>query len=226
MNMLPPFLLTVVSVFFMLLFGHMGWGSTGVFKMYAATGFVAMALAAGALQYPYGRAVLVALVFSWFGDFFLIYSADTIFLMGLVAFLIGHLGFAAAFLVHGVCLRWTGLAALALLVPAGIVTAWLWPHAGDMLIPVLAYIVVITAMVALAFGALGRGAVWVVVLAAIMFFVSDIFVARARFVTSSPWNGLIGLPLYFGAQVLFAYTVALMHPDKRAARQTAPAHGA
>lgn len=214
--MIPSMFFTVASVAAMLLFGHMGWGYTGVLKMCASTGFLAMAVAAGAFQYRYGMAILLALLFSWFGDLFLIFDADAIFLMGLVAFLLGHLAFAFAFWVYGLNIRWVGLAAAALLLPVAGVIYWLHPHLeGPMTIAVYLYMLVITLMVCMAFGAVGRGASCFVVVAALMFFVSDIFVARSRFVVTSPWNGLIGLPLYFGAQIVFAYTVHLLHPSRR-----------
>ena len=42
------------------------------------------------------------------------------------------------------------------------------------------------------------------VIAAVMFAVSDIFVARDRFVSPSVVNRLWGLPLYYAAQLIFA----------------------
>ena len=86
---------------------------------------------------------------------------------------------------------------------------------------IVAYISVITLMVVLAIGNLGHvyeqtngswetiaqvypGVLWRV-LSAEMFYFSDICVARERFVASSPLNQWIGLPLYFGAQVLIAF---------------------
>ena len=71
--------------------------------------------------------------------------------------------------------------------------------------PVVAYIVVITSMVALALG-LSTG--WLIPTAAIAFFVSDLAVAVERFVKSSPLNRLWGLPLYYGAQIMFAMSVS------------------
>jgi hypothetical protein len=41
-----------------------------------------------------------------------------------------------------------------------------------------------------------------------MFYVSDLAVARQRFVAQSWTNKLWGLPLYFGAQLVLAATVA------------------
>jgi hypothetical protein len=37
--------------------------------------------------------------------------------------------------------------------------------------------------------------------------VSDILVARQRFVREAAWNRLVGLPLYYAAQLLLAYSV-------------------
>ena len=118
--------------------------------------------------------------------------------------------------------------AAGLLVPAGLVGRWLWPHLGaDMRGPVLAYIAVITAMVAAAAGAVtGAGPAlpavaalttgeplpgWIwkaaVMVAAVAFYLSDVSVARDRFVAPGFANRIWGLPLYYGAQLLFALSV-------------------
>jgi len=39
-----------------------------------------------------------------------------------------------------------------------------------------------------------------------VFGISDLFVARQRFVSSGFVNAAVGLPAYFGAQLLLAYT--------------------
>ena len=70
--------------------------------------------------------------------------------------------------------------------------------------PVLAYMGVITAMVAAAWGAAARDlSAWLVV-AAVAFFLSDLSVARDRFVKKEFANRAWGVPLYYAAQVLFA----------------------
>ena len=66
--------------------------------------------------------------------------------------------------------------------------------------PVVAYVVAICAMAAASFGT-GRP---LVACAAVLFVFSDLCVARERFVTSGFENKLLGLPTYFGAQLLFA----------------------
>jgi len=48
---------------------------------------------------------------------------------------------------------------------------------------------------------------WRIGLAAILFYFSDILVARQVFVRRSLLNPAVGLPLYYAAQYLFASTV-------------------
>ncbi len=180
-----------------------------LFKPLASTGFLLFALQMGALETDYGKAVFAALFLSWFGDVFLIVKEKWGFLAGLVSFLLGHLAFAVAFLVKGVSLQASGIAVAALLVPAFFVGRWLFPHVGGKLLrPVQAYFAVITLMVALAVGVVvAGGSLWIPV-AAVAFYLSDLAVARDAFVAPGIVNRLWGLPLYYGAQLLFAWTVA------------------
>jgi uncharacterized membrane protein YhhN len=216
MRMMLAALVTVGGLVVCLAAGALDYGTASkIGKMTASTGFIAMALAAGAFQSRYGIAVLVALFFSWWGDFFLMYSGY--FLHGLIAFFIGHLGYGVAFLLHGVRWKWAGIALAALLLPAAIIFPWLNPHVGDDLrIPVYAYVTVITLMVALSVGAWKHHGHWLMFAGALLFYVSDIFVARQQFVHSDDINRLVGLPLYFGAQMVFAYGIQVMNA-KRAA---------
>jgi uncharacterized membrane protein YhhN len=101
-------------------------------------------------------------------------------------------------------------AALLALPPALVVLRWLHPHlAGKMRLAVVAYVAVISVMVVTAAGAAastGRGTIG---LGAICFYLSDLHVARHRFVSRSFWNKSWGLPLYYAAQLLLATTVSL-----------------
>jgi len=201
---------TVVAVIGLLFSEHRG-SRPGVWvaKPLASTGFVAVALAAGALETPYGLVVMVALVLCWLGDVFLIpKGATALFLVGLVSFLLGHVSFAVAFTLCGPDLRWMAAAALLALPPALVVLRWLRPNLpAKMRIPVVAYVVVISLMVVTAAGAAaatGRGAI---ALGATCFYLSDLHVARDRFVSRSFWNKSWGIPLYYGAQLILASTV-------------------
>ncbi len=179
-----------------------------VAKPIASVGFIAAALSAGALDSGYGQAVLAALVLSWFGDVFLIPKDPPWFLLGLVSFLLGHVGYCVAFLVVGIDVT-TALVALVPMLGAAIVVArWLLPSVPDRLYrPVIAYVVVITAMAVLSFGAWTVTEDWRIPFAAVLFFLSDLTVARDRFVAKDFLNRLVGLPLYYAAQLVFAWTL-------------------
>lgn len=183
-------------------------------KPTASTAFIAAALSAGALDTAYGTAVLVALVLSWWGDVLLIpKGARGAFLGGLVAFLLGHVGFAVAFVVRGASTLATVVAMAALVPVSAAVLRWLWPHVGDrMRAPVVAYIVVISTMVALAVGTVAEQFAWLPLVAALGFYLSDLSVAMDRFIGHRFANRAWGLPLYYAAQLLFAASVAAPAP--------------
>ncbi|MEW6665631.1 MAG: lysoplasmalogenase [Thermodesulfobacteriota bacterium] len=159
--------------------------------------------------------LLWGLVFCLLGDICLALPQRKAFLLGLFSFLIGHAFYVVAFLAAGKAGLWTLLGALATCGVSGWIYRWLSPHLGRMRGPVVAYILLITAMVACAFSVLERGDLLlearVIVLAgAICFYLSDIFVARDRFVRNEFLNRAAGLPLYYAAQFLLAFSTALV----------------
>lgn len=181
-----------------------------VAKPAASAGFLAVALGAGALDHSYGRWVLAGLILSFAGDIFLMYRERLWFLSGLVSFLLAHVAYIGAFLVAGVSGSWTTGAGVGALVVAWVVMRWLIPHvATDMRGPVLAYVAVISVMVSVALGTLGAGHSGLIAAGAASFYLSDLFVARDRFVAEGYTNRLLGLPLYYGGQVLLALSVAM-----------------
>ncbi|MCH9682792.1 MAG: lysoplasmalogenase [Deltaproteobacteria bacterium] len=207
--MLPLTLFTLAAVAVLL------WGEARahdptrrVAKPLASLGFITVAIAAGALDGDYGRAVLVALVLCAIGDVCLLSRADGWFLAGLGAFLLGHVAFAAAFLIQGVAVGWVLSSGVALVGIALIVRRWLTPYVpGGMRVSVDAYIIVITAMVALSAGATAAGGTPRIAAGAVAFFLSDLSVARERFVRPGLVNRLWGLPMYYGAQLVLASTI-------------------
>ena len=176
-------------------------------KMLASTGFIAVALSGGALSSTYGRAVLVALALSWLGDLLLTFDTRRGFVGGLVSFLLGHVAYAIAFITLGVDPAAVVVAAAAVALIGVLVWRWLSPHVGDMKGPVIAYVVVISAMVVAAFGTFGAGGTWLIPSGAVLFFISDLFVARNQFVNAGIVNRVWGLPIYYAAQTLLALTV-------------------
>ena len=73
----------------------------------------------------------------------------------------------------------------------------------------MSYIGVISLMVATSIGAVAAGAPIVLAVGAIVFALSDLFVARERFVQKGFVNSALGLPAYFGAQLLLAASVGI-----------------
>ncbi|MBK9180486.1 MAG: lysoplasmalogenase [Acidimicrobiales bacterium] len=130
---------------------------------------------------------VVALVLSLTGDVFLMLPHD-LFVFGLGSFLLGHVAYVVGFLVGGQELRWLVLGVAVVSAAAmGVGTTVLravrrGPHPG-LLGPVVAYMVVISAMVATAFGS----GIAVAAAGAVLFFGSDSLIALRRFVGVRGW---------------------------------------
>ena len=181
-----------------------------VAKPAASLCFIGVALASGALDSGYGTWVLVALTLSAVGDIALLGHSTPAFLGGLTSFLLGHLAYLVAFAVRGAEAGATAVAVVLAVAPAVLVVRWLWPHIPrDMRGPVGAYAAVISMMVAFAVGTVAWDADLRILLAAVAFYCSDLAVARDRFVAPGFSNRLWGLPLYYAAQFVFAWTVVV-----------------
>ncbi len=179
-------------------------------KPAASACFIAVALLAGATDTGYGTWVLAGLALSAVGDVALLWRSSRLFLVGLGSFLLGHVAYVAAFATRGVDGGAALIAVLVLSGPAFLVIRWLWPHVpSKMQLPVAAYATVISLMVAMAIGTVVFEQDSWIVAAAVMFYCSDLAVARDRFVAPGPVNRLWGLPLYYAAQFVFAATVAV-----------------
>jgi len=177
-------------------------------KTIASTAFIITAYRNGAFENLYGQLVFAALVLSWWGDVFLIPPSERIFKLGIFAFLLGHFGFAGAFISLGFDFGGAIFGLCAVLLIGSLVIRWLYPKLETgMRLPVIAYVFVISSMVVCAcanFGATQRADILV---GATMFFVSDLAVARNRFVSEGFSNKIWGLPLYYGAQLVLAYSI-------------------
>lgn len=186
-----------------------------LFKLLLSSLFILLALIQVAQDPRFARAVIVGLALCLVGDVCLAIPGQSAFRIGLVAFLLGHVGYIVAF----VMMARPGLtmwAAVLLAVPTStFVYVRLLPFLNGMRRPVLGYVVIITLMV-IAAGALfgvpslpfsGR---LLILNGALAFYISDLFVARQRFVQQTFYNRLIGLPLYYLGQFQIAYTVGLI----------------
>lgn len=178
-------------------------------KTAASSGFISIALSVGALESAWGQTLLVAFGLSMLGDLLLLSKATSMFAGGLVSFLLAHIAFGAAFIVLGVDPTVTTGAVLAAIVVALGVARWILPHVPQRLrAAIIAYIVAVSGMTALAFAASWSAGDPSLALGGIAFFISDLFVARGRFVSRGFSNRVLGLPLYYGAQILFALQAA------------------
>jgi uncharacterized membrane protein YhhN len=180
-------------------------------KMSAATAFLAMALACGALESSFGLTLLGGLVLCWIGDACLLSRGQsTGFLIGIGAFLFGHIAYAIAFYQLGLDPIGLMLGGMVVAVLAAVLFRWLVPRVPeDFSIPVMSYLGVISLMVVTSIGAVAAGAPVILFVGAVVFAISDIFVARERFVRTGFVNSAVGLPAYFGAQLLIAYSAGV-----------------
>jgi uncharacterized membrane protein YhhN len=160
--------------------------------------------------------IVVGQAFGVVGDVALLGDSTARFLAGLGAFLVGHVAYVIGILAvvkHSPSIHAWALVALPV-IGGALALRWLWRHLDRVMTgPVIAYVVTIAAMVGAALIAAtgdalsctGRG---LLVAAAVLFFVSDLAVARERFVIATVGNHMWGAPAYFCAQLLFAWSIA------------------
>jgi uncharacterized membrane protein YhhN len=182
----------------------------GVAKMLAAATFVAYGVAR--VGDGTGSAALIAaLVLSLVGDALLIpRGSKGFFLAGLGAFLAAHLAFVPAFAARGVSASAFAASTLVVALAAAGVLRWLRPHVhGTMWRAVVAYVVVICAMLCTSIAAVARAVTTndvapapLLVLGTFLFWLSDLTIARQRFVAPGYANRAVGIPLYFFAQLV------------------------
>ena len=190
------------------------WLSLG-FKTPLSILFVVTALLQPRVMSKYFKFVLTGLILGLVGDVSLGLPGLTAFRVGLVAFLAGHIFYILAFVILARRADWINPVNILIIVISGLLYWWFLPYLGEMLVPVTFYIVVISVMVAAAWAVfrnpgVPRTGAWFILVGAVLFYLSDIFVAHDRFVTDQFYNRLIGLPLYYTAQFLLAFSVGLV----------------
>ena len=179
-------------------------------KPAAAAAYVWAAIGWGAWGSSYGRWLLLALALSFCGDLLLVpRSRRSWFRAGMVAFLLAHVAYVVAFLRLPIGLNGLLLGNLCAAGLAWLVLSWLIPRVPEGFRGlVVAYLGVICGMLVAAFASAEGSGIWTIALGGSLFAISDLSVARDRFVSRSFLNRLWGLPLYFAAQLILASTVA------------------
>ncbi|MGD9494749.1 MAG: lysoplasmalogenase [Armatimonadota bacterium] len=179
-------------------------GSSRAFLVAASTGFVLTRI----VRRLHTRAewlLLVGLIGCWLGD----WLGPVDFLGSVVAFGAAHLLFIGAFTSLGISARRALAATVPVLLVGVAIGWWLLPHvgAGERGF-IVAYMLVISAMVTCAWGMEPGPGRAMLIAAATLFYVSDVFVARWRFVAPGPENALVCYPLYYASCLLVALSRA------------------
>ena len=174
-------------------------------KIAASTSFLVLALVNEAPESVYGRFILIALVLCWFGDMFLLSRQSKFLLAGIASFFFAHIAFVGAFSQLSLDATFFVIALICISAVALLILKWLWKYLrGPYKAAVPAYLLVMVIMASLAIAA---NSVAIIGIGAILFAVSDVSVARDRFVSHEIANKAWGLPLYYIAQLLFAASV-------------------
>ena len=158
---------------------------------------------------PLYRTLIVAgIVFSLGGDIFLMLPQN-LFVWGLVSFLIAHLFFVAAYVGRaGFQLHWWLLAPFAIY--GAFLLYLLWPHVGDLRLPVVIYALVLLVMgwqAAELWWSLRDTAALLALLGAVLFVASDSILALNKFRAPIPHRDVLIMSTYYGALLLIAWSV-------------------
>jgi uncharacterized membrane protein YhhN len=170
----------------------------------------------------YSLLLLAGLTFSLLGDWLLIFPDNArAFLGGLVAFLLAHLWYIGAFINLQIAVLGARngagelLIGIVLAVVGAVVYAYLRPGLGQMRVPVIGYILVISLMVhrALAILLVHPGPATqpaLIVLGALLFYVSDAILAVNRFRLDGrmPHYRVYNLSTYYTGQLLLALSAS------------------
>jgi uncharacterized membrane protein YhhN len=177
-------------------------------KPLASASFVVFAIGCGALHSAYGRTVLLALALSFFGDVLLIPKNMVVFRIGVASFLAAHIALAVAFVNVGVAAKSLFVSAIPIFAISGFVASRILPHVPkDLRGAVVAYVVVISAMLTCATSCALHVSFALIFVAALAFYISDLSVARDKFIAPGFINRAWGLPLYYAAQLALAWSV-------------------
>jgi uncharacterized membrane protein YhhN len=176
--------------------------------------FILTALSGGIMG-EYDIRLFIGLTLGLLGDMALIPKSRMWFLVGMIAFLAGHVFYILAFNSLTLFTRLYPLGAGLIAAMGAGAAIRFWPHLGNMRIPVAAYILTISIMLwsawAVFFNApLPLPARLLIALGATSFSFSDISVARNTFVKPRFADQAWGLPLYYAGQFMLALSIALV----------------
>jgi alkenylglycerophosphocholine/alkenylglycerophosphoethanolamine hydrolase len=147
-----------------------------------------------------GRLLFVGLLFGSGGDLALATDYSLSFMIGLGLFLIGHIFYISSFSMQMEFKKWRMVPSALVLILAVALSAMLTPYLADLLIPVYAYVFIITAMAIFAiFRKPANPAVWI---GAVLFVISDAIIAINKFMFPVPHESYLIMGTYYLAQIL------------------------
>ena len=156
----------------------------------------------------YRTLIIAGIAFSLAGDVFLMLPQNT-FVFGLVSFLIAHIFYIFAYRsVSGFHMTWW--LALPYIVYGFFMLYLLWPHVGDLRIPVIIYAAVLMIMgwqAAEQWWHVRDMSMLLAMIGAMLFILSDTTLALNKFRAPVPQRDLIIMSTYYGAQFLIAWSV-------------------
>jgi len=163
----------------------------------------------------YYHYLFVGLIFCLIGDVCLALPQKKAFMVGLVAFWVGHVLYIISFSSLTPIYYWISPWLFIIFCLSALIFLWLRPHLKSMLIPVLLYILVITVMASGAWAVFWKSSFQtsgraLILTGSFCFYFSDLFVARDKFIKEEYRNRLFGLPLYYGGQFLLAFSIGLL----------------
>ncbi len=156
----------------------------------------------------YSAWIVVALSFSLGGDVALMFKSKPAFMIGLVLFLIAHIVYSAAFLIFNGFVPRDLAFAVALLIVAGFAYFYLYPGLGQMKIPVLLYVLIISFMlnraIATCYGDFfNQTQALFIAGGAALFYISDLILAVNKFKKPLKYNR-VSLAFYYAGQLCLA----------------------
>lgn len=179
-----------------------------------------IAAVAASKSFPTKSVLVLALLFSWFGDIVLLFSykAERYFILGLVMFLIAHLFYIVLFIRQPIKSKGNqrGLGIGIVLIAAYIFALLfvLFPTLGGLKIPVLLYALVISAMLLMTVKGFSRWespANYYLLAGAICFVSSDSLLAFDKFYNPIPLASFNIMSTYLSAQFLIAFGILILN---------------
>ncbi len=202
------FILAALNFWLVKFIGH-GGKYTFLLKVIPALSLAAAVLLTGRLRGKEQVAMLLGALFCGAGDAILDIDRVRLFVPGLAAFLLGHVGFLVFFIFRverDSKRKWWTLPVLLL---AGVMAALLIPKLGSLLIPVLLYLLVITVMTLMAVIARFRP---LAAVGAFIFMFSDALLATAKFLFDGVPSPMVTIPVYFIGLFLLGFGVLSYRP--------------